>query len=212
MPNPNKVHPLLIDTDAIIALANSNCWSVVVQNVGLTTTQACRHELQSHRRQGSEFARKGSRSYRRHRGATNALDSLNDRDTVFNDVPCHVSDSHSDSGEGSIAYLVEQHPSDVEAVIMMDSGKNNEFERGGRELVRFIADIEQYNIRFTSPAFPLAVLYQNSLITKKEFCEETGQIIKEEDWTSYSAIKRMWEHIPVDCSEYLDFGILSGGG
>jgi hypothetical protein len=208
MPNSSNIHPLLIDTDAIIALANSNCWSAVVQNVGLTTTQACRHELQDHRRGGSEFAREGSWSYRRHRGATNALDSLNDRNSVFNDVPCHVSDIHSDSGEGSIAYLLEQHSDEIEAVIMMDSGRNDEFERGGRELVRFIADTEQHGIRFTSPAFPLAVLYQNDLITKEEFCEETGRIIDEEDWTSYSAVKRMWEDIPVDCSGYLDIGVL----
>lgn len=203
----NNIHSLLIDTDAIIALANSNCWPVVARNVGMTTTRTCRNELRSHQEEGSKFAREGSRSYRRYHGATNALDSLADSDIAFNDVPCHVSNRHSNSGEGSVAYLVEQYPDEIEAVIMMDSGENDEFDHGGRELVRFVVDMDGCDMKFTSPAFPLAVLYENGLIEKQEFCNETGRIIIEENWTSYSAVKRMWEDIPVDCSEYLDMAI-----
>jgi len=54
-------YPILVDTDALIALANSSLWPQITEHVGLTTTNVCRQELKRHVENTRETAPEGSR-------------------------------------------------------------------------------------------------------------------------------------------------------
>lgn len=41
-------YPLLVDTDALIAVANSPLWALLTEHLGLTTTNVCQQELKRH--------------------------------------------------------------------------------------------------------------------------------------------------------------------
>lgn len=41
-------YPLLIDTDALIAVTNSSLWPQVTEHVRLMTTNVCKQELERH--------------------------------------------------------------------------------------------------------------------------------------------------------------------
>lgn len=42
-------YPILVDTDALIAVANSSLWDRILAHIGLTTTNVCQQELKRHR-------------------------------------------------------------------------------------------------------------------------------------------------------------------
>jgi hypothetical protein len=48
------------------------------------------------------------------------------------------------------------------------------------------------------------IAYDNGMVSKEEFCETNQQIIENEGWGGYRAIKVMWDGVPVDCSAYVD--------
>ena len=52
-------YPLLVDTDALIAVANSPLWDLISEHIGLTTTNVCQQELKRHREQTTEHAPEG---------------------------------------------------------------------------------------------------------------------------------------------------------
>ena len=41
-------HPVLVDTDALIAVTNTSLWTRIIQELQLTTTNVCHHELTRH--------------------------------------------------------------------------------------------------------------------------------------------------------------------
>ena len=58
------------------------------------------------------------------------------------------------------------------------------------------------------PPYLLYVLFDKDLISKAEFCEATGELIRTEGRTGYEVVKNAWASIPVDCSEFLDEDVL----
>jgi len=61
-------YPILVDTDTLIAVANSSLWTHITDNVGLTMTSICKQELERHAEETRETAPEGSRPYRLHHG------------------------------------------------------------------------------------------------------------------------------------------------
>jgi hypothetical protein len=45
MASDDTRYPILVDTDALIAVANSSVWNELTDHVGLTTTNVCKQEL-----------------------------------------------------------------------------------------------------------------------------------------------------------------------
>jgi hypothetical protein len=74
--------------------------------------------------------------------------------------------------------------------------------------IRRLVDDHGYDIDVVGPPYLLYVLFDNGLISKAEFCEATGEMIRTEGWTGYEVVKNAWASIPVDCSEFLDVDIL----
>jgi len=54
-------HPVIVDTDALIAVANTNLWPQITESLQLTTTNVCYHELKRHTRETSEYVPEGTR-------------------------------------------------------------------------------------------------------------------------------------------------------
>lgn len=54
-------YPIIVDTDALIAVANTLLWSRLTETLNLTTTNVCYQELERHVRENSEYAPKGTR-------------------------------------------------------------------------------------------------------------------------------------------------------
>lgn len=199
--DPESIRPLVADTDALLALGNSVLWEVVANNVAISTTQTCRTELINHKRQGDE-QRQFNVSARRRRLSSSAKNVLNAIESSETAIQSHYL-SQCRNGEHSIAKLINTNPAVVKGILMMDFGEDDDLELGGRELIKAHVKIDQHDIVFLSPAYPLVPLYEADLIAQKQFCQATETIIREEDWTSYSAVKRMWEGIPIDCGGYV---------
>jgi hypothetical protein len=62
--------------------------------------------------------------------------------------------------------------------------------------------------RVVPPTYLLYVLYDNSELTKAEFCQGCSDMMKGEGWTNAGAVYEMWRSIPLDCSEYVDDRLL----
>lgn len=56
-------HPILVDTDALIAVANTQLWPAVTETLTLTTTNVCLQELTRHVHETSEYAADGTRDH-----------------------------------------------------------------------------------------------------------------------------------------------------
>ncbi|MFC6942861.1 hypothetical protein ACFQE8_23360 [Salinirubellus sp. GCM10025818] len=69
MASDDRRYPILVDTDALIAVANSSLWNRLTEHVGLTTTNVCTQELERHVENTRETAPEGSRPYRLHYGS-----------------------------------------------------------------------------------------------------------------------------------------------
>jgi len=184
---------LLIDTDALIAVGNTDCWEAVFHEVGLTTTYVVKGELERHIKEGKNSP-EGSPDWYRYNGSRRAIEGVDSGSiSLINTVP---KPHGKDAGEESLRTQVAQEGDRYDAVFLMD--------REGRECIRKTADSNGYDVKIPSPAFPLYIAYDNGLLSKKEFCEVNQEIIENEGWTGYRAVKVMWEGIPVDCSAYVE--------
>jgi hypothetical protein len=193
-------YPVLVDTDALIAVANSSLWAQLTDHIGLTTTNVCKKELKRHVENTRETAPEGSRPYRLRRGSRAALDALEDDETPLTQVTSVPRPHGADAGEESLRQEVLQNPEAVDYVILMDAA--------GRRSIRRAVDDQDEDIRVVAPPFLFYILYDNDLISRREFCEACGELLEREGWTGYNAVKAAWKGIPIDCSDILDDHLL----
>ena len=200
MAGGNTRYPILVDTDTLIAVANSSLWTHITDNVGLTTTNVCKQELERHAEETRETAPEGSRPYQLHHGSRTALAALEDDDTPPTQVTSVPRPHGADAGEESLRQEVVQNPTTIDYVILMDAA--------GRRSIRRAVDDQDEDIRVVTPPFLFYILYDNDLISRREFCEACGELLEREGWTGYNAVKAAWEGIPIDCSDILDDNLL----
>ena len=193
-------YPILVDTDTLIAVANSSLWTQITKHVGLTTTNVCKQELNRHVENTRETAPEGSRPYRLHHGSRTALGALEDDETPLTQVTSVPRPHGADAGEESLRQEVVQNPEAIDYVILMDAA--------GRRSIRRAVDDQDGDIRVVTPPFLFYILYDNELISRREFCEACGKLLEREGWTGYNAVKAAWEGIPIDCSDILDDHLL----
>jgi rRNA-processing protein FCF1 len=196
MASDDTRYPILVDTDALIAVANSSVWNRLTEHVGLTTTNVCKQELERHVENTRETAPEGSRPYRLHHGSRAALDALEDSETPLTQVTSVPRPHGADAGEESLRQEVVQNPEAVDYVILMDAA--------GRRSIRRAVDDRDEDVQVVAPPFLFYILYDNDLISRREFCEACGEMLEREGWTGYNAVKAAWEGIPIDCSDILD--------
>jgi rRNA-processing protein FCF1 len=196
MASDDTRYPILVDTDALIAVANSSVWNRLTEHVGLTTTNVCKQELERHVENTRETAPEGSRPYRLHHGSRAALDALEDSETPLTQVTSVPRPHGADAGEESLRQEVVQNPEAVDYVILMDAA--------GRRSIRRAVDDRDEDVQVVAPPFLFYILYDNDLISRREFCEACGEMLEHEGWTGYNAVKAAWEGIPIDCSDILD--------
>ena len=193
-------YPILVDTDALIAVANSSVWARLTDHIGLTTTNVCKKELKRHVENTWETAPEGSRPYRLRRGSRAALDALEDDETPLTQVTSVPRPHGADAGEESLRQEVLQNPEVVDYVILMDAA--------GRRSIRRAVDDQDEEIRVVGPPFLFYILSDNDLISRREFCEVCGDLLEREGWTGYNAVKAAWNGIPIDCRDILDDHLL----
>ena len=87
----------------------------------------------------------------------------------------------ADAGEESLRQEVLQNPAAVDYVISMDAA--------GRRSIRRAVDDQDEEIRVVAPPFLFYILYDNDLISRREFCEACGELLEREEWTEYNAVK-----------------------
>lgn len=191
-------HPVIVDTDALVAVANTNLWDRILETLNLTTTNVCRRELDRHTRENSAYASEGTRTYRLYHGSEKALTAFNSDDDSFSVVTCVPRPHGRDAGEESIKRQVEQHPDQYTYAILMD--------KHGRKIID--REFEDGEGRAVAPTFLLYLLYDSGACTEEEFCRACGDLLEGEGWTGYQAVQAAWEAIPIDCSEYLDTELL----
>jgi len=109
MATEESQYPILVDTDALIAVGNSSLWDCITENIGLTTTNVCQQELKRHYEQNRSHAPEGSRSYRLHHGSTRVLDALEDTETPLTRVVSVPRPHGADAGEQSLEQHLVQH-------------------------------------------------------------------------------------------------------
>jgi len=193
-------YPILVDTDTLIAVANSSLWTQITENIGLTTTNVCKQELERHVEDTRETAPAGSRPHRLHYGSRAALDALADEDIPLTQVTSVPRPHGADAGEESLRQEVAQNLEAIDYVILMDGA--------GRRSIRRAVEDQDAEIRVVAPPFLFYILSDNDLISRREFCEACGELLEREGWTGYTAVKAAWEGIPIDCSDILDDGLL----
>jgi rRNA-processing protein FCF1 len=193
-------YPILVDTDALIAVANSSLWAQLTDHIGLTTTNVCKQELKRHIENTRETAPEGSRPYRLNHGSRAALKALEDDETPLTQMTSVPRPHGADAGEESLRQEVLQNQAAVDYVILMDAA--------GRRSIRRAVDDQDERIRVVTPPFLFYILYDNDLISRREFCEACGELLEREGWTGYNTVKAAWEGIPIDCSDILDDHLL----
>lgn len=193
-------YPILVDTDALIAVANSDLWTELTAHIGLTTTNVCRQELERHVENTRESAPEGSRPYRLHHGSRAALEALEDEATPLTQVTSVPRPHGADAGEESLRQEAIQNPDTVDYVVLMDAA--------GRRSIRRAVDDRDEAISVVAPPFLFYILHDNELISRREFCDACGELLEQEGWTGYTAVKAAWEGIPIDCSDVLDEQLL----
>jgi len=62
-------------------------------------------------------------------------------------------------------------------------------DAAGRRSIRRAVDDQDGDIRVVTPPFLFYILYDNELISRREFCEACGELLEREGWTGYSAVK-----------------------
>jgi len=197
MADDEKRHPVIVDTDALIAVANTSLWPRVTETLNLSTTNVCYQELKRHTRERSEYAPKGTRERWIYEGSRNALDPFDDdQNNSFTVVTCVPRPHGEDAGEKSIQTEIEQHIDAYRFAILMD-------KHGRRSINRVFDDAEGTTGKAVAPTFLLYLLLDAGECTVEEFCQACGEMLRGEGWTGYQAIQAAWDAIPVDCSQYL---------
>jgi rRNA-processing protein FCF1 len=181
MASDDPRYPILVDTDALIAVANSSVWTLLTEHVGLTTTNVCKQELERHVENTRETASEGSRPYRLHHGSRTVLDAFADDEIPLTQVTSVPRPHGADAGEESLRQEVVQNPEAVDYVILMDAA--------GRRSIRRDVDDRDEEISVVAPPFMFYIIYDNDLISRREFCEASGEMLKREGWTGYNAVK-----------------------
>ena len=196
-------HPVIVDTDALIVVANTSLWSRVTETLQLTTTNVCIRELERHVREASEYAPDGTREQWLHEGSSTALEPFeDDANESFTTVSCVPRPHGEDAGETSVQIEIEQHTERYRFAILMD-------KHGRRSINRVFDEAEATGGRAVAPTFLLYLLLDEGKCTVEEFCRACGELLRGEGWTGYQAIQAAWEAIPVDCSQYLSTDLLS---
>lgn len=183
---------LLIDTDALIAIGNTELWDVIFFNISMDTTYVVKKELERHVEEGKTSS-EGSRDRYRYEGSKHALEGIEEGSlSLVNTVP---KPHGKNAGEESLRIQIAQQGDEYDAVFLMDAD--------GRKSIRKTAESNGYDVKTPSPAFPLYIAYDNGMVSKREFCKTNQRIIENEGWKGYRAIKVMWDGIPVDCSAHV---------
>jgi hypothetical protein len=130
-----------------------------------------------------------------------ALDALEDEDTLFTSVTCVPRPHGADAGEESLRLEVAQNTEDYKVIVVMDDD--------GRRSIRQTIEREKVSMPVMAPTYLLYLLYSRDIITRETFCETCGEMLRNEGWTGYRAVKTAWERIPVDCSDILNDEFLS---
>ncbi|GGI95922.1 hypothetical protein GCM10008995_02450 [Halobellus salinus] len=192
-------YPLLADTSSLIAVANTDQWNKLTESLSLTTTNVCKHELQNHVNSNT-YAPEGSREQYLKRGSQRVLDQLDDDSSSWSCVTVVPRPHGPNAGEESVKQELSEHMDSYQVVSLLDEA--------ARRSIRRLVDDHKYDVDVVGPPYLLFVLLDNDLISKGEFCEATGQMIRTEGWTGYEVVNSAWASIPVDCSEFLDNDIL----
>jgi len=192
-------HPLLADTSSLIAVANTDQWDVLAESLALTTTNVCKHELQNHVN-ANTYAPEGSREQYLKRGSQRVLDHLDDDSSSWSCVTVVPRPHGPDAGEESLKQELSEHGDSYQVVSLLDGA--------ARRSIRRLVDDHGYDVDVVGPPYLLYVLFDNELISKAEFCEASGEMIRTEGWTGYEVVKNAWASIPVDCSEFLSDNVL----
>jgi len=183
---------VLVDTDALIAVANTSLWNDV-RRIEMTTTNVCKKELERHAEGGDDYLRRGAEA------VLNEIGSDDGNIEVVTSVP---RPHGKDAGETSIAQEVAQNPDDYDTVAMMDGD--------GRDMIRRKSESDDVSV--LPPTYLLYVLLDNDIVLRTEFCEACAEMLRNEGWTGYMAVKSAWKGIPVDCSDVVDDELLPDGG
>ena len=197
MVNDERRHPVIVDTDALIAVANTSLWPRIKETLNLTPTNVCYQELQRHTRERSEYAPEGTRERWIYEGSTHALEPFDDdQNNSFTVVTCVPRPHGEDAGEKSTQTEIEQHIDVYRFAILMD-------KHGRRSINRVFEDAEGTTGKAVAPTFLLYLLLDAGECTVEEFCQACGEMLRGEGWTGYQAIQAAWDAIPVNCSQYL---------
>ena len=195
-------HPVIVDTDALIAVANTHLWSRLTTTLNLTTTNVCYQELKRHVRENSEYAPEGTREQWIYHGSKKAIEPFaNDENESFAVVTCVPRPHGEDAGEKSLRTEIEQNTDLYRFAILMD-------KHGRRSINRVFDDADETTGKAVAPTFLLYLLLDADKCTVEEFCQACGEMLRGEGWTAYQAIHAAWEAIPVDCSQYLSDQLL----
>jgi hypothetical protein len=195
-------HPVIVDTDALIAIANTSLWSRITENLNLTTTNVCSQELKRHVREKSGYAPEGTRERWVHDGSKIALEPFDDdKNESFTVVTCVPRPHGEDAGETSVKTEIEQDTELYRFAILMD-------KHGRWSINRVFDEAEETTGKAVAPTFLLYLLLDEEECTVEEFCQACGEMLRGEGWTGYQAIQAAWEAIPVDCSQYLPNNLL----
>lgn len=145
-------HPVIVDTDALIAVANTTLWPRLTENLKLTTTNVCYHELKRHVRETSEYAPEGTREQWIHTGSKTALESFdNPENESFTVVTCVPRPHGEDAGEMSVTTEIEQDTDLYRFAIVMD-------KHGRRSINRVFDGAEETTGKAVAPTFLLYLL------------------------------------------------------
>lgn len=188
-------HPILADTSASIVVANTELWDDVHRHLRISTTNVCRQELERHVRTASEYAVEDSREHRLYHGSRGVLDALDDGDTPFTTITCVPRPHGEDAGEESLRIEVTQHPDDYEVIVVMDAH--------GRDSIRRSLDRAGLEKPVVAPTYLFYLLLDKDVVTREKFCDACGEMLRNEGWTGYRAVKSAWEATPVDCSDVI---------
>jgi hypothetical protein len=201
MADEDTRHPVIVDTDAVIAVANTSLWPRVTDNIQLTTTNVCYGEFKQHVREKPEYAPEGTRERWVHGGSKKALEAFDDENTSFATVPCVPRPHGEDAGEKSVKMEIEQNTELYRFAILMD-------KHGRRAINRVFDGTDGTDGKAVAPTFLLYLLLDAGECTEEEFCRACGDMLRGEGWTGYQAIQAAWEAIPIDCSQYLSNDLL----
>lgn len=115
-------------------------------------------------------------------------------------VTCVPRPHGADAGEESLKREVLQHPDVYQVIVVMDDG--------ARRSIRRALDRRDQSIPVVAPTYMLYLLLDGDVIDRETFCTVCGEMLENEGWTGYKAVKIAWEQIPVSCDDVLDDDLL----